>query len=270
MLIDPSSLNSGDVFVLVLPGRSKLFTWYGNHASEEQENSAETMRECMFGNYDHDEVYEQDESDEFKHYLSIDEDVGRLRDQDYAHMTAEGNDGKVFYEEAPRFFVTRCTQLTKFEVSPHTKMTKDMLATNVCVIVDCTTRTFIWHGRHTSDRHRRLTRALQKKFYDLVEQEERGNHTVAIEKEGGESLLFQSLFIDWDLDQYRRDWMHDQDERLSLGRVMTDEEARDYRRQLKEYEKHQLIQINEIQKKQGDPSRKPKKNAKMYAKVSLV
>merc|ERR1711959_283288 len=76
---------------------------------------------------------------------------------------------------------------------------------------------------------------LQEKFHDMLEEEERSDHKLMWENEGEESLLFKSLFVDWDLNQKIKDTCEKNDERLSLGRVMSEEEAQEYHQMIAEY-----------------------------------
>lgn len=242
--LEPSSLCTGDVFVLVLPERKKMFTWYGNHCTPAQENSAETLREDMFRDYDHDEVSEEEESEEFLHYLGVDNDDGGLKPDMYAYMPEE-DPGKVFYEDPPRFFITRCNQLTKFDVEPRSNVSRRELTSDVIAIVDGISRQFLWVGADSTERHRRLADALLDRFKGLIE-DRTSEFKQQTELSGDESPLFKSLFIDWDISTTQKTWMNKIDDHLSLGRIMTDKESRTYNRMKRKFDRDQQTTITEL------------------------
>jgi len=187
-----TSLNSGDAFVLADPSTGLVYAWYGHHCHPDERVCPPSFCGLVFENYDLVEIEEGQETADFWACIG--------GSGAYAKVPF---DNHLFYSLAPLYVVTHGTILT-FSASCLQEMCRRELDSTKIVFVDVITHIFVWVGKEALPMARVHAKKFSIKLSCTMAHVRPLKFKVVWEKEGEESLLFQSLFPDWN--QNMKDW----------------------------------------------------------------
>ena len=175
------SLNSGDAFILLTPG--KMWVWYGTHASSDERRTAKSTAFNMLQDRDMIEIQEGEEPGDFWARLG-----GKAK---YAAFSASE------VPKPPRLF--QCADTAgNFRVDEIVDFQQDDLDMDETFLLDCYTEVFVWVGDGANDTERRMAPETARKYADSAPDGRDPQCSITLVAQGSEPLLFSCHFLGWD------------------------------------------------------------------------
>ena len=182
-----TELNSGDCFVLLVPG--KTFIWNGNGSNDAEKAAAASIAEIIKVG-DVTILEEGGEPEEFWTALGGKADYPKMRPGE-----PEPAD--------PRLF--QCSNVTgNFEVDEVCNFTQDDLVDDDVMLLDCYSSVFLWIG-HNANKTEKEEAVKTAQQYVATANDGRDEDTpIMVVKAGREPNLFSQHFLGWDDDYFTK------------------------------------------------------------------
>ncbi|KAI9078725.1 hypothetical protein K1719_039312 [Acacia pycnantha] len=185
-----STLTHDDVFIL--DTQSKIFQFNGSNSSIQERAKALEVLQYIKDNY-HDGKCEIASVEDGR--LMADADAGEFWAffggfAPLPRKTASDDDNTVD-SQPPKLL---CIVNGKAEPIESDSLTRELLDTNKCYILDCGLEVFIWKGRNTSLDERKSTSAAAE---ELISGPDRAKSHLVRVIEGFETVMFKSKFDSW-------------------------------------------------------------------------
>lgn len=74
-------------------------------------------------------------------------------------------------------------------------LSKDMLDSNACFVLDCSTEIFVWNGKYSSFEQKKSAVMLAEEFLSMFDRPQWTPITTVFES--AEPVLFKQRFVDW-------------------------------------------------------------------------
>ncbi|XP_065878731.1 villin-4-like [Euphorbia lathyris] len=185
-----SSLNHGDIFIL--DTKSKIFQFNGSSSSIQERGKAFEVVQYIKDTY-HDgkcdvavvedrESADGDETGEFWGFFGGFAPISTKTTTDDDNITLSGSI-KLF-----------CVEKGQAKPVESDSLTKELLDTDKCYILDCGVELFVWIGKNTSLDERKSSSVAAE---ELVRKGERPNSHIVRVTEGFETVMFRSKFDSW-------------------------------------------------------------------------
>ena len=185
-----SSLNHDDIFIL--DTESKIFQFNGSNSSIQERGKALEVVQYIKDTY-HDGKCEVAAIEDGK--LMADSESGEFWGLfgGFAPLPRKtvSDDDKSINSHPPKLL---CVEKGKAEPIETDSLTKELLDTNKCYILDCGLEVFVWIGRNTSlDERKSASGAVD----ELVSSTNRPKSQIIRVTEGFETVMFRSKFDSW-------------------------------------------------------------------------
>ena len=185
-----SSLNHDDIFIL--DTESKIFQFNGSNSSIQERGKALEVVQYIKDTY-HDGKCEVAAIEDGK--LMADSESGEFWGLfgGFAPLPRKtvSDDDKSINSHPPKLL---CVEKGKAEPIETDSLTKELLDTNKCYILDCGLEVFVWMGRNTSLDERKSASAVVD---ELVSSTNRPKSQIIRVIEGFETVMFRSKFNSW-------------------------------------------------------------------------
>lgn len=185
-----SSLNHEDIFIL--DTKSKIFQFNGSNSSIQERAKALEVVQYIKDTY-HDGKCEVAAIEDGK--LMADAETGEFWSffggfAPLPRRTATEDD------KTPDAFPTKLLCIEKGQIEPveADSLTRELLNTNKCYILDCGTEVFVWMGRNTTLDERKSASAVAEELVHGVDRPK--SHVIRV-IEGFETVMFRSKFDSW-------------------------------------------------------------------------
>mmetsp|Transcript_8068 Transcript_8068/g.14597 ORF Transcript_8068/g.14597 Transcript_8068/m.14597 type:complete len:823 (+) Transcript_8068:52-2520(+) len=182
-----TELNSGDVFVLLTPGKTTV--WQGSGANDAEKDTASAIAEILkVGEIT--VVEEGGEADDFWEALGGKDEYPKMRPGE--PEPAE-----------PRLF--QCSNATgSFSVDEIVNFAQEDLIDDDCMLLDCFSSVFLWIG-HNANKDEKAKAVETAQQYVLTSNDGRDEDTpIMVVKAGAEPNLFSQHFLGWDDDYFKK------------------------------------------------------------------
>ncbi|KAJ6857100.1 villin-4-like [Populus alba x Populus x berolinensis] len=185
-----SSLNHDDIFIL--DTKSKIFQFNGSNSSIQERAKALEVVQYIKDTY-HDGKCEVAAVEDGK--LMADAETGEFWGffGGFAPLPRKTTSDE---DKTDVSFPTKLFHVEKGQAEPveADSLTRELLDTNKCYILDCGVEVFVWMGRNTSLDERKSASGAAE---ELVRAAERPNSRIARVIEGFETVMFRSKFESW-------------------------------------------------------------------------